>query len=149
MTLELSLMSISGLGMIALLVHKHLENTRGIATRIQEARKKADPILQELHGITSKIMARFTVNNAIIFLNRVFVYVVRFFMNVSRRVHIISSNLVEKASKKTEDLSRSGAASFYLKQIKDAKESSDMASTDETVEEIQGSEDHPSEGSSF
>ena len=122
MTLELSLMTISGLGMIGLLIHKHLENSRGIATRLKELRTKADPTLHRVHISVSSILSKITIGSIVIFFNKIFVYVVRLFMNVSHKVHTVSSDLVEKASKKTEDLSKAGAASFYLKQIKDAKE---------------------------
>jgi hypothetical protein len=46
-------------------------------------------------------------------------------MHTSRKVHDVSSSIVEKASQKTSDLSKGGAASFYIKQIKDAKENGD------------------------
>jgi hypothetical protein len=42
-------------------------------------------------------------------------------MYVSSKAHRVSSNIVDKASKKTEDLSRGGSASFYLKKIKESR----------------------------
>jgi hypothetical protein len=122
MALELTLMVLSGAGMIALLVHKHLEISRGLETRAQNMREKADPVLHTIHHSTGRFVSHITFHNALLVLNQTFVHIVRFFMDTSHKVHKVSSNLVEKASKKTEDLSRSGAASFYLKQIKDAKD---------------------------
>lgn len=122
MVIELSLMVLSGLGMFAILVHKHLELSRGLETRAQEIRQKADPILHDMHHTTNRLISRITIHNIVLNLNRGFVHGVRFIMNTSHKAHKISADIVEKASKKTEDLSRSGAASFYLKQIKDAKD---------------------------
>ena len=122
MAIELTLMVLSGAGMIALLVHKHLETSRGLETRAQEMREKADPILQDFHQNTGRFFSHITLHNVILRLNQGFVHVVRFFMNISHKAHKASADLVEKASKKTEDLSKAGTASFYLKQIKDAKD---------------------------
>lgn len=122
MTLELTLMAVSGLGMIALLVHRHMEITRGIETRAAAMRQKADPVLRDIHRSTGRIASRFTLHTFVLALNRAFVYAVRFFMDISHKAHKASADLVEKASRKTEDLSKRGAASFYLKQIKDAKD---------------------------
>ncbi len=122
MAIELTLMGLSAAGMIALLVHKHLETSRGLETRAQDMRDKADPVLQNIHQSTGRMVSHITFHNVVLGLNHGFVRVVKFFMDISHKVHTVSSGIVEKASKKTEDLSRSGAASFYLKQIKDAKD---------------------------
>ena len=121
MTLELIVMAVSALVMVFLIVHKHFESTRGLRSRMIDAREKTDPILEKAHRETRKFVSYFTVKNGILLANYVFVGVIRFFMNVSRKIHDTSSRVIEKASKKTEDLSRSGAASFYLKKIKETK----------------------------
>ncbi|HEU5114613.1 MAG TPA: hypothetical protein VFT82_02500 [Candidatus Paceibacterota bacterium] len=130
MILELTLMTVSGLGMIALLVHRHLELSRGVAGKVREVRAKTDPILTNLHHTTGRFFSYFTLHNFVLLVNYAFVHVVRFFMNIAHEVHTASSKLVEKASKKTEDLSRSGAASFYLKQIKETKDGTSSPTTD-------------------
>lgn len=122
MIIELLLMTVSAAAMIALLVHKHLEKTRGLETRAQEYREKTDPILRDFRHTTNRFFSHITVHNVILGLNQIFVQIVRFFMDVSHRAHKVSSDIVEKASKKTEDLSRAGTASFYLKQIKEKKD---------------------------
>ncbi|MDE1874806.1 MAG: hypothetical protein KGI79_02630 [Patescibacteria group bacterium] len=124
MTIQITIMAVSAAGMIALLVHKHLELSRGLETRVHDMRRKTDPVLSEIHQAAGRAVSHVTWSNIVLAVNLAFVRVVRFFMNVSHRVHKASSDLVEKASRKTEDLSKGGAASFYLKQIKESKDSS-------------------------
>ncbi len=132
MIYELTLMAVSGIVMAALLLHKHLELSRGIETRAQEVREKADPILRNLHHTTGRFLSYFTAHNAVLLANFALVHVVKLFMELSHSVHRASSAIVERASKKTEDLSRGGAASFYLKQIRQTKESFQSASQSTT-----------------
>jgi hypothetical protein len=122
MIFELSLMTVSAAVMIFLLIHKQRELVSGGKTSISVVREKADPLLRDIHQSTGKVLSGVTLHNFILFSNHLFVMVVRLFMHVSHRVHKTSSSIVEKASKKREDLTRSGAASFYLKQIKETKE---------------------------
>lgn len=122
MILELSLIGVSIVGMIILLAHKKIELSRGEIAPISAAREKTDPLLQNLHHTTGKFFSYFTLHNAILLLNYVVVHIVRLCMHASRKVHTVSSDIVDKASKKTEDLSRGGAASFYLKKIKETKD---------------------------
>ncbi|HEU0080994.1 MAG TPA: hypothetical protein VFQ72_03140 [Candidatus Paceibacterota bacterium] len=121
MIFELTLMAVSGIVMAALLAHKHLELSRGIETRVREVRAKADPILSNLHHKTGRFFSYITLHNAVLLANFVFVHAVRFLMEASHAAHKAFSRLVERASRKTEDLSKGGAASFYLKQIKEDK----------------------------
>ncbi len=117
-------MAVAAIVMVSLLVHKHLELNRGLSTRAQGMREKTDPILRNIHHTAGRTVSYFTWHNIVLWLNFAFVKVVRFFMEISHKAHKVSSNIVEKASKKTEDLSKAGAASFYLKQIKDDKDAS-------------------------
>ena len=117
-------MAVSGLGIIALLVHKRLELSRGVSyARVQEVREKTDPILANINRTTGRFFSYVNLHNTVLFLNYIFVHVVKFFMDTSHKIHKASSAMVEKASKRTEDLSKGGAASFYLKQIKEIKDS--------------------------
>jgi hypothetical protein len=122
MWLELTLIIVSALGMAGVLTHKRVESSRQFAS-VQSVRQRTDPILQNLHHTTGRVFSYFTIHNGILLANYVFVYVVRFCMNTSQRVHDTSARIVDKASRKTEDLSRGGAASFYLKKIKENKDS--------------------------
>jgi len=122
MLLELTLLIASVLGMAGILLHKRVESSREFASPVQGMREKADPILRNLHHTTGRFFSYFTVHNGILLANYIFVYAVRFCMNASERVHKTSARIVDKASRKTEDLSRGGAASFYLKRIKEGKE---------------------------
>jgi hypothetical protein len=122
MIVELSLIVASGLFMAGLIAHKRIEASRGARTKVYDMRQKTDPILENLHHNTGRFFSYVSLKNAILLLNFIFVSVVKFFMNVSKKVHDSSSAIVAKASKKKEDLSRAGAASFYLKKIKEGKE---------------------------
>lgn len=126
MTLELTLMAVSIVSMVVLLVHKKLELSRGENASLSEVRGKTDPVLQNLHHTTGKFFSYFTLHNTILLTNYLFVHVVRICMRVSSKVHTVSSDIVTKASKKTEDLSRGGSASFYLKKIKETKNGVEM-----------------------
>ncbi len=137
MTIELTLMTLSGLGMIALLARKHLEMSRGVGQTSWAVRQKTDPILQNLHHSTGRFFSYLTLHNFILLLNFAFVRVIRFFMEISRKVHTASASIVEKASKKTEDLSKSGAASFYLKQIKETKDEAQSALEPTTEKKVE------------
>lgn len=121
MILGISLMVISAALMIFLIVHKHMEVNRGIKTAILDVREKTDPVLRDVRETTNKVLSGINFHNIIIFANHALVSIFRFFMNVSHEVHKTSSAIVEKASKKREDLSHGGATSFYLKQIKASK----------------------------
>lgn len=123
-------MSVTAGAMIAILVHRHLEIVKG-APRIAivaDIRAKADPILAGLHHTAGNIFSYVTLHNVIVLCHWLFVRAVRLCMLVSKHVHDVSAHIVHKASQKTEDLSRSGAASFYLKQIKEGKEAATTAS---------------------
>jgi hypothetical protein len=130
MILELTLMLVSAAVMTAVLVHKHLEDSRGLKTRVEGVRQKTDPFLYVVHEASGRFFSYITLKNAVIFLNHVFVLIVRLFMHVFGKAHEVSSNIVEKASKKTEDLTRGGSASFYLKKIKEGKEEGQQGTTE-------------------
>ena len=129
MVLELSLIIVSGLLMLGLLAHKRMETARGVQTKVYDMRQKTDPVLRNLHHTTGRFFSYLTFHNAILLANYIFVAVVRFFMNMSKKVHDTSSAIVAKASKKKEDLSRGGAASFYLKKIKEGKDTGEINDT--------------------
>lgn len=126
MILELTLMSVSIFSMAVLLIHKKIELARGASAPLTEVRGKTDPVLQNLHHTTGKFFSYFTLHNTVLLINYLFVHVVRLCMHASNKVHTVSSDIVSKASKKTEDLSRGGSASFYLKKIKETKNGVEM-----------------------
>ncbi len=128
MILELSLMTVSIVAMALVLVHKHLETTRGLKTAIHAVREKADPVIYDFHKSTDRFFSYLTLHNAVLLANFIFVCIVKIFVYVSSRAHRVSSNIVDKASKKTEDLSRGGSASFYLKKIKESRNKAENGS---------------------
>ena len=121
MILELVLMTVSIVAMVLVLVHKHLETTRGLKTAMHVVREKTDPVIYDFHKSTDRLFSYLTLHNAVLLANLIFVFVVKLLMYVSSKAHSVSSDIVDKASKKTEDLSRGGSASFYLKKIKESR----------------------------
>lgn len=121
MYIEISLMVLSVAAMASILVHRHFENARGLVTRMQGVRVKADPVLRTAQRATGRLFSYMTARNAVLFANFLFVRAVRAMMAASRWFHELGESVVTKAASKTEDLSRGGAASFYLKQIKEGK----------------------------
>ncbi|MDO8579518.1 MAG: hypothetical protein Q7R72_01440 [bacterium] len=121
MILEFLLMAVSVTVMAFLLIHKYMEINRTRKTAIFDIRQKTDPVLRNLHQTTDHILSHVTLHNTILLANHIFVFIVKSFMNISHTVHTVSSNIVEKASKKRENISRVGATSFYMKQIKKSK----------------------------
>jgi hypothetical protein len=131
MILELSLMTVGIVAMTLVLVHKHLETTRGLKTAIHTVREKTDPVIYDFHKSTDRFFSYFTLHNAVLLANFIFVFIVKIFMYISSKAHSVSSDIVDKASKKTEDLSRGGSASFYLKKIKESKHKVEVMSGEE------------------
>lgn len=129
-------MSGSALLMTSLMVHKYLESKRGAAmAQVSEIRQKFDPVLRTAHSKVNVAFGYFTFRHLWILLHDVVVRGGKIFMLFLRRTHAVISLVVEKASRRREDLSKGGAASFYLKQVKDAKDSEDAR---EGKKEIQG-----------
>lgn len=122
MTLELWLMIVSGVGMIGMLTASFIERSKGVKIPYKDLSAKADPVLSSIGDSASTIASHITLRNAVVVLNHAFVLIVRFFIHLFREIHDFLHDIVERASKKTEDLSRSGAASFYLKKIKEGKD---------------------------
>ena len=118
-------MIVSGAVIAFLYFHNHLELNHGAVTKIQSIRVKTDPLIERLKQRINHALSYLTLRHFSIFLHNLFVYAARFFMHLSRKVHDSSARLAEKASQRREDLSKGKAASFYLKQIKDAKDNGD------------------------
>lgn len=125
MALELWLMSVGFVLMALMLLHRHIEERRGMAGSVYaDAREKTDPVLRRVQAKANSALARLTWSEVALHAHNFAVYLGRFFMHVSYRTHRVSAKIVEKASQRKEDLSKRGAASFYMKQVREAKESS-------------------------
>jgi hypothetical protein len=122
MILELSIMSGSALIMTALMVHRHFETKRGAMPRVHALREKVDPVLRAAHSKVNAVFGYMTLHHAWLLAHDGVVRGGKLFMLFLRRTHAVSSIIVEKASRRKEDLSKGKAASFYLKQIADVKE---------------------------
>ena len=117
-------MAVSVAVMVFLLIHKYMETNNVGKTAISDIRQKTDPVLRNLHRTTDHILSHVTLHNTILLINHIFVFIIKSFMNISHTVHTVSSNIVEKASKKRENISAVSAASFYMKQIEKSKSQS-------------------------
>ncbi|HEY0908109.1 MAG TPA: hypothetical protein VGE35_02045 [Candidatus Paceibacterota bacterium] len=133
MVVELSLLAVSFAAMTAIIVHKRYESSRGVKTPIHAVRAKADPVLHDVHHKTRRFVSYLTIKNGVLLANYIFVHVVRFLMHFSHKVHKASSDVVTKASQKKEDLVRGGAASFYLKKVKEGAKAGGEGKIEETV----------------
>jgi hypothetical protein len=122
MTIELSLMIASGAVIVGLYLHRYFEVKLGVNEKIHTIRTKTDPVIKRVHLKTTRALSHLTPHHFSLFLHNLFVYAAKFFMHLARKVHDSSARLAEKASRRKEDLSKGRAASFYLKQIKDAKD---------------------------
>jgi hypothetical protein len=131
MVLELSFMGGSAAVMAALFVIDSFEKRKGVVPlTVQTVREKADPILEGAHEKTKTFLSYINWRTAIYFVQNIFVYGGKFFMHLANVMHDASERLVEKASRRKENLSKGGAASFYMKSIKEAKDQASIATRD-------------------
>ncbi len=128
-------MSGSALVMTALLVHKSVEAKRGTVPQVHNFRERIDPLLKAMHDKMNVLFGRMTLWHVWILAHDAVVRFGKLFMLFLRRTHAVASIVVEKASRRRENLSKGGAASFYIKQIKDAK---DTGNVNGEKKEIQG-----------
>lgn len=131
MILELSLMGGAFAVMVALYVLHYLESHRGVLTPAHKVGDIADPILEDLQAKSNELISHFNRHTLSLFMHSLFVYVGRFFVRLSDKTYEVSSNIVERASQRKEDLSKAGAPSFYVKQIKEAKDGQTGVAEDE------------------
>ena len=123
MVVELTFFSLSGLVIIGLFIHKHLEQSNGqVHASVHETRRRADNFFHDVFMSIHGALSRITSKNAIIAVNAGVVVIVRGILAVIDFIRNNVHTFVEKASRKQETLKNGGAASFYLKQIKDVKE---------------------------
>lgn len=116
---------------IALYVVHYLESRRGVLTPLHKVEDRTDPILEDLQAQTNGLIAHFNRRTLSLFMHSLFVFIGRLFVRLSDKTYEVSSSLVEKASQRKEDLSKAGAPSFYVKQIKEAKDGAEGETTDE------------------
>ena len=124
-------MGIAAAVMAVLYLLYYLESHRGILTPAHKVGDVADPILEDLHARTNELLAHFNRRTLSLFMHSLFVHVGRLFVRLSNKTYEISLNIVEKASRRKEDLSKAGTPSFYVKQIKEAKNGSVGEAVDE------------------
>lgn len=141
MVLELSLMGGAFAVMASLYILHYLESSRGVLTPAHKVGDVTDPILEDLQARGNELISHFNRHTLSLFMHSLFVFVGRFFVRLSDKTYEVSSNMVEKASQRKEDLSKAGAPSFYVKQIKEAKDGAAGEATDEAPRPRDGATD--------
>ena len=133
MTLEITLISIAIALFVVLFVHKHLELSKGAHPHVQRVRSKVDTHVETVVKHTETAVSSITLRNSVFVANGAVVWIARFFLVVFSTVSRIFHRIVEHGARRHEDLKQSGAASFYLKQIKENKDAQ-LSTADENKE---------------
>jgi len=106
---------------VILYIQHHLESSRGILSPMHKVGDRTDHLIENLKVKTNGFIAHLNRRTVSFFLHSFFVYIGRGFVRLSDKVYEVSSHIVEKASQRKENLSKAGAPSFYVKQIKEVK----------------------------
>lgn len=122
MAFEITLISIAIVVLVALFAHKYVEMSRGASPRIQGARSKADAHVETVVKHAETAVSSITLRNGVFVANGAVVWVARFFLVIFSTVSRVFHHIVEHGSRRHESLKQGGAASFYLKQIKEEKD---------------------------
>jgi len=130
MILEITLISIALSVLIALFVHKHFEQIQGAHPTVVDVRNKADDHVEAAVKHAETAVSSITLHNGVLVANGTVVWIARIFLKISSTVSHIFHHIVERGSRRQESLKQGGAASFYLKQIKENKDS--MGETTDT-----------------
>lgn len=133
MVLEITLISIAIAVFVALFVHKQMELSKGAHPRISDVRSKADAHVETAVKHAETAVSSITLRNSVFVANGAVVWVARFFLIIFSTVSRIFHRIVEHGARRHEDLKQGGAASFYLKQIKENKDAQSNT-TDENKE---------------
>ncbi|PJE74231.1 MAG: hypothetical protein COV01_01915 [Candidatus Taylorbacteria bacterium CG10_big_fil_rev_8_21_14_0_10_41_48] len=124
MILEITIISIALVVLIVLFVHKYLEQVRGAHPKIVDVRNKADVQVETAVKHAEMAVSSITLHNTVLVANGTFVWIARFFLHIFSTIGRAFHHIVERGSRRQESLKQGGAASFYLKQIKENKDSS-------------------------
>ena len=121
MVLEITLISIAVVTLVILFVHKYLELSRGVHPTVTTVREKADAHVKTAVKHAETAVSSITLHNSVIVLNGLVVFISRFFLIIFSTVSRVFHYIVEHGSRRHESLKQGGAASFYLKQIKESR----------------------------
>jgi len=112
----------SGLVLVILIVHKHLEITHGKGFVVVDTLSHFDEKVTDTTGKVKNYVALINKRNTFHFLNTIFVFIVRVLLAIVEwaREHIHA--LYEKAQNIHPHIKENAEASVYLKQISEVKE---------------------------
>ncbi|MFA6095337.1 MAG: hypothetical protein WC767_00630 [Candidatus Paceibacterota bacterium] len=123
MVLEIVFIAISVVVIAAVLVHKHFELAKGAAhPAVADVRGKADVRVETAIAHTEAAVSKVTLRNGVMVANGAVVWTARILLAISSAVSHAFHIIVERASHRQDKLKNGGAASFYMKQIREAKD---------------------------
>lgn len=129
--MSLILFVASGIVLLFLLVHKQVELVYGRGLIMKNLARDADVWFHARYVSLKAFVSKLSVRNFVWALNFAFVWLARVFLAFGSYVGKNVRELVAKFAHKEGTLKDSGSASFYLKQIKENKEST-QPTTDNT-----------------
>ena len=121
MTLEITLISIAIVTLVILFVHKYFELSRGTHPRVTTLRENADTHVETAVKHAETAVSSITLHNSVLVANGTVVWIARVFLFIFSSVSGAFHRVVEHGSRRQESLKQGGAASFYLKQIKESQ----------------------------
>jgi hypothetical protein len=122
MILEITLISIAIVILVTLFVHKYFELSRGTHPRVTTLRENADTHVETAVKHAETAVSSITLHNSVLVANGTVVWIARVFLFISSSVSRAFHRVVEHGARRQESLKQGGAASFYLKQIRENKE---------------------------
>lgn len=131
MILEITLISIAVVVLVVLFVHKYIEQAKGAHPKVADVRTKADEHVETVVKHAETAVSSITLHNGVLVVNGAVVWIARIFLRISSIVSRLFHHIVERGSRRQENLKQGGAASFYLKQIKENKENSQQTTNTE------------------
>ena len=121
MILEIISISIAVVLVGVLFVHKQIELSRGTKQAVAIVREKADVHVESAVKYAETAVSSITVRNSVLVANGAVVWTARVLLHVFSAASRVFHHLVERGSRRQENLKQGGAASFYLKQIREVK----------------------------
>lgn len=120
--MSLALFVISGAVLIFLIIHKHVEVVYGRGLIMKSLAHDADIWFHARFTTIGSFTKRLSLKNFVLVLNFSFVWLARVFLAFGSFISKNVRGLIERFAHKEGSLDNSGAASFYLKQIKENRD---------------------------
>ena len=119
--MSLILFVASGIVLLFLIVHKHVEVAYGRGLIMKTLAHKADIWFHARFTSFNVLVSKITLKTIVHALNFSFVWLVRVFLAFGSFISKNVRELIKRFAHKEGSLNNSGAASFYLKEIKESQ----------------------------